>query len=417
VKVPNLSTPDPNDSTFVTQVRSGGFGSDFDWNIGFNLPLLLRTSWKVQPSINIQNAGGGAFAIRNARTNGRFVTQGKRPSLGLSASPTLFGFLPGIGPIEKIRHSIQPSFTFNYAPAWNIPEEYVRAVTGPNQQLLLRSLASQTASVTLNQNFEAKRKRAPGDTSDVSQQRKFRLLSINTGSISYDFEQAKQPGRTGWTTSTLSNSFQSDLVPGLQFSISHDLWDGPVGTDSAHFKPFLQSYNAGFSLTSGTFRSLGVLLGLVPKEKAKDPGRPQIPVPATGTQMPFGGFPRSPAFTSNQSFDRGSRGFNASINLTANRVRPSRNPAVTQQKGTSSANLNMSFSPTQFWNLTWSTQYNFTDSKFEQQALNLTRDLHDWRATFSFFKSPNSNFSFSFLITLIDLPELKFDYRQSTIQP
>ncbi|MEO8448782.1 MAG: twin-arginine translocase subunit TatC [Gemmatimonadota bacterium] len=422
VKVPNLSTADPNDSVFVTQVRSGGFGSDFDWNVGFNLPLLLRTSWKVQPSLNIQNSGGGAFAIRNARTNGRFVTQGKRPSFGLSAAPTFFGFLPGFGPIEKIRHSIQPSFSFNYAPAWNIPEEYVRAVTGPGQQLLLRSLASQTASVTLNQNFEAKHKRAPGDTAATAQQRKFRLLSISTGAISYDFEQAKQPGRTGWTTSILSNSFQSDLVPGLQFSIAHDLWDGPVGTDSARFRPFLQSYNAGFSLTSGTFRSLAALLGLVAKEDPKDRSRAQLPIPGAapspfGTQPQFGSVPQSPAFASNQQFQRGSKGFNASINLTASRFRPPRDPAIPRQKNTSSANLNMSFSPTQFWNLNWSTQYNFTASQFEQQALNLTRDLHDWRATFSFYKSPNSNFSFSFLITLIDLPELKFDYRQSTIQP
>ena len=66
--------------------------------------------------------------------------------------------------------------------------------------------------------------------------------------------------------------------------------------------------------------------------------------------------------------------------------------------------------------MNWTTQYDFNAKTFEAQTLNLTRDLHDWRATFSFLRNPNGNFSFSFLITLIDLPDLKFDYRQSTIQ-
>src|SRR2546426_9166405 len=46
---------------------------------------------------------------------------------------------------------------------------------------------------------------------------------------SYNFEQAKQPGRTGWQTQSIGNTFASDLLPGFSLRTTHDLWDGPVG--------------------------------------------------------------------------------------------------------------------------------------------------------------------------------------------
>ncbi len=58
----------------------------------------------------------------------------------------------------------------------------------------------------LSQTFEAKAKTAAGDTAAATDARKFRVLSINTSSITYDFEQAKKPGRTGWVTPSITNS-------------------------------------------------------------------------------------------------------------------------------------------------------------------------------------------------------------------
>jgi hypothetical protein len=207
-------------------------------------------------------------------------------------------------------------------------------------------------------------------------------------------------------------------VPGFSLSIGHDLWNGPVGLDSSKFSPFLSSVTTSFSLTGRTFHAIGALFGLVPKDKDDQNNNPQQP-PGGVPPDPFNGFPRGSAFTSPtaQTFQRGSRSFNASINYTLSRVRPPKDPRLPATPNQSNLGLNMSFSPTQFWSLNWNTQYNGTAKRFESQQLNLTRDLHDWRATFNFTKSPNGNFAFSFLITLIDLPEIKFDYRQSTIQP
>jgi hypothetical protein len=74
------------------------------------------------------------------------------------------------------------------------------------------------------------------------------------------------------------------------------------------------------------------------------------------------------------------------------------------------------FSPTPLWSLSWSAQYNVTDSKFESQVIRLERDLHEWRASFNFVRNANGNVAFFFSIYLTALPDLKFDYDQTTIR-
>lgn len=160
------------------------------------------------------------------------------------------------------------------------------------------------------------------------------------------------------------------------------------------------------------------MLGLTTEPATKETAQPAR-APNLPGQSPFGGVDdlrRGTGFTSNQTYARGQRGFNANVNLTIARNRPVAQTAALRAPNRSNLSLNTSFAPTQFWQVSWNTQYDVTNKKFESQQLNLTRDLHDWRATFSFLRSPNGNFQFSFLVTLIDLPDIKFDYRQNTIQ-
>ena len=89
-------------------------------------------------------------------------------------------------------------------------------------------------SVALSQTFEGKLGTRGADTSQTgAEARKVRLLSLTTSSISYDFEQAKKPGFTGWVTPTVTNSILSDLLPGFNLSLTHDLWRGAAQEPSA----------------------------------------------------------------------------------------------------------------------------------------------------------------------------------------
>jgi hypothetical protein len=411
--VETFRVPDPNnpgDSLLATRITKGSFSTGVDWQTGINLPSLLRRTWRVQPVIGVANTTSGPFLLRNQNTSGQYVVQGKRFSLAVSASPTFFAFFPGFGPLTRIRHSISPLLSWSYSPQAQIPLEYARAQAGPGQPLTLTSPATQLATLTLSQNFEGKLRPRADDTTSTGGGRKLRLLGLSTSSFSYDFEQAKLPGRTGWRTASLTNTFQSDLIPSFNLRLTHDLWRGVVGTDTAKFSPFLTSVSASFALSAGTIRTLGGLLGLgsgggarpgetaPPSSYKADLGRGR---PGTFDTGPIGGY------TSRQ-------GFTANVNYSLSRSRPV--PGVEPRPTQQSIGFSTSLSPTAFWSLSWSTQYNVTDSRFESQSVRLERDLHDWRAGFNFTKNANGNFALYFSIYLLDLPTIKFDYNQTTLE-
>lgn len=410
-RVVTFGVPDPAnpaDSVTVSQVLGGGFGTGIDWQTAFNLPVLFQRTWKLVPSVGVTNKTAGPFALRNRNTGGGFVVQGKRFNFTLSSSPTFFAFLPGIGPLARIRHSLSPQIVFSYAPAASVSPEYARAIAQPGQTLQLRSDPTQTVTFRLDQTFEGKRKPAPGDTTGATAQ-KLRLLSISTSGISYDFEQAKKPGRSGWITQSVTNTFLTDLLPSFSLSLTHDLWRGQAGSDTAHFDPFLTSLQTNLTLTGNTFRAIGSLFGL----GRRQPGGPGAAGPVEPTIYQGQG-QRSTTFFSPNQVPLGRRPFAVTVNYTLSRTRPiPGQPEVPSRKNLRFATA---FSPTRFWFLSWDAQYNLTAGRFESQAIQLQRDLHDWRASFNFTRNANGNVAVYFSIALIDLPELKFDYNQATFE-
>ena len=119
-------------------------------------------------------------------------------------------------------------------------------------------------------------------------------------------------------------------------------------------------------------------------------------------------------YSTNQAPIRGGgRAFSASFQYSLSRTRPI--PGRVQQDD-QSVNLTTNFSPTPFWGLSWSTQYSITDGTFESQVVRLERDLHEWRAGFNFVRNPSGTFAIYFSIYLTDLPDLKFDYDQTTFE-
>lgn len=416
-KIENPNTPGiPDDSITVSQTVDGDFQTGLDWDTGINLPTIFRSTFKLQPVLGVDNiVTGSPFAIRNRNTGGDYVVQGKRFSLSMSAAPTLFGFFPGFGPVGRIRHSISPILSWTYRPSADVPLDYARAIAQPGRPLTLRSDPNQVASISLSQTFEGKARRAAGDTTDEANLRKFRILSISTSGLSYDFEQAKKPGRTGWTTPSITNTFQSELIPGFSLSMTHDLWQGQVGFDTANFDPFLSSLNANVGFTASTLRGLLSLFGLASQKPAAEGTQ-------TGPQTPGyradlgGGRPTSFYNTDQYQSNRLGQGFSATLDYSVSRTRPSPFDSVPDPEPRQSLGIRTGFSPTPLWSLEWSAQYNITDRKFESHVLRLTRDLHEWKASFNFTRDVNGNFQFFFSIFLSDLPEVKFDYDQSTIQ-
>ncbi len=430
VRRPDSTTADESDSVTVSLTRGGSFSSGIDFNTGVNLPQLFRTSWKVTPTIGITNIiVNYPLFYRSDATNGAWVMQGKKLQFRLAAAPNFYALTSGgFGPAARLRYALSPQLSFDYAPKATLPADFAKALSDGGLTTPTATPAAMTATITLSQNFQAKPRRAPGDTlSAVSTARPVTVLSINTSSVGYDFEQAKLPGRSGWTTSSLNNALASDLLPGFSLSFGHDLWKGQVGSDTATFSPHLSNVAANVSLSGRAFTGLARLLGLA--SRTAGPGTiaapPTVPVPSR-PGMFGGGSSGMPAGLSRT-------GFNATINYTLSRPRPNAGitvpsvpedpfgqpPIISQAVATSqsSLGLNMSFSPTSYWAVRWQTQYNATAKRFESQQIQLQRDLHDWRATFNFTKNANGNYALVFSIFLLRLTDLKFDYQQQTIQP
>ncbi len=405
----------------VTRFVGVDFNTGIDWNTGINLPALFPSSWKLQPRLGIQNTTSGPFLLRNRNTGGRYVRQGKRVSLAAGLTPTFFGFFPGVGPVGRIRHAITPVVQWSWSPEAEVPEAYARALDPTGRNPVRRSPAQHRISLSLNQTFEGKFRPPPGDTNtDPRNARKIKLLSLQTSAIAFDFEQAKDSGRTGWLTQNLTNQFTSDLLRGFSLSTTHDLWDGPVGTDEARFSPFLTRISARFSISESTITGI---LGLIAGRSAPEPTEPpDAPDPAVAEPVPlipeirgdrfrdFDRRPRAPAGTR--------RPFTASVTFDDQRFRPIESegdaPPVSRDANRT-LGLSFQFDPTAHWSVSWTTQYNLTTKEFGQHVVRLERDMHRWRATFQFLKSPNGNFAFNFFISLLDQPDIRFNYDQQTL--
>ncbi len=77
---------------------------------------------------------------------------------------------------------------------------------------------------------------------------------------------------------------------------------------------------------------------------------------------------------------------------------------------------NLTFNPTEKWQVSWVTSYDVTAGSFNDHSVRLTRDLHRWQANFDFRQTVTGNWSFFFEVSLLDNEDLHFDYQQRTTQ-
>jgi hypothetical protein len=450
-----VTLPDPADTAGrVTRTYDQTFETDVDWSTGIGLPLLLQGRWNLQPSVGVVNTTSGPFMLRNAFTGGAFVTQGKRLAFSLSISPTFYGLFPGFGPFARIRHSVSPSVSWTYAPSAAIPDAYARALAASQGSAIVRtrSLATQAISIGLSQTFEAKLKpprptaadsaRADSTRADTTgaappQGQKIKLLSIQTSAVAFDIEQGKQRGYTGWTTAALTNTFSTDLLRGFSLTTTHSLFAGPPDTVTSSFHPYLTSLSMRFGVGPSFLHWIGAFLGLSPRPAeptAAQAARDSLNAARDTSGSAYAALPGD-AFERGPLSDRpttlaqlapreGGSGFSASLAFDLSRQRPV-SVTTTTAIGSAGAPIanpthstlsgTVSFKPTAHWSVSWQTLYDFQARRFGSHVLRLDRDLHDWRATFSFVQAPNGNVVFNFNITLTPQPEIKFDYDQRNL--
>ena len=468
------------------------FETNADWTTSFNLPRFFQGSWNVSPSVSVQNVDGASgLFVRTERSGGQWVAQAKRLSYAVGASPTLYAQFPGLGPIARIRHSIAPQVSYSYSPQATVSDRYLEAL-GRTRVGYLGSLKQNRVQLGFNTVLEAKIRgstqpvdtgaaskgvetgslAAGGDEDAISAKggggdeqalRKLTLLSLQFSPLTYDFVRADSTGK-GFTDRTFSLSGRTDLLPGLDFRTSYELFQGDPLSDTATFSPYRTDIGVTFSLNSksGIFAMVGRLLGM----------RTELEAPPTDANRVVNANERNIATQSRQMNAAGGSmrgnqvgiptgaGWSLNLQYNAARQRPPRGgtqirndpaalcesqkifglavydncifqsqnaPATGLTTGQSAIGAPFFLSPatqnvtsaftfniTQNWSAQWSTQYDVERNRFASQQVGLQRQLHDWNAVFAFTQAPNGNFSFNFFIALKAQPELKFNYDRQT---
>lgn len=464
---------DVRDTTIrSTRIFQRTFRTDIDWQTGISLPTISQGRWNIAPSVSIVNIDPASLWVRSERTGGTFVRQSKRPQYGVSASPTFFGLFPGFGPYSRFRHAVTTSMNYSYAPSAEVSDEFLAAL-GKTRQGYLGSLAQNQVSLSLSTNLEAKLRNRADTGSAASIEPgggdKITLLAMNFQPLSWDFERARVTGRTGLVNDRFGFTARSDLLPGLDFGATYSLFQGDVQSDSARFKPYREEVRASFSINRqrNPFAALARVFGrAVPvmtspeleqatdveeDRAARDMASQQVGG-ASGRAASFNvanAQEWSASFTFSSSRQRPPVGggtiiedndalFCADPDLGLDPISQERcvqerqagratNPNASQttaggpfirRSPTTTVQSNMVLPLTKNWGASWQTTYDFEAGQFASHMVNLSREMHDWQATFSILKAPNGNFAFSFFIALKAQPDLKFDYqRQSYRRP
>jgi hypothetical protein len=455
-----------------TRIFASTFRSDIDWTPDFQIPAFPRNRFNFAPSVSLQNVDPGPFWVKTERTNGQYVHQSKRITLGLSASPTLYGFFPGAGPFSAFRHAVTTNFGFSLAPKVAVSDEYLQAI-GATRVGYRGGLAQKSLSFGLATNLEGKFKTSSDSAAQSRASSNIKLVSVQFTPLSYDFELARTTGRAiaGLTTQSFGYSVRSDMLPGFEVSTTYSLFEGSTLSDTSVFKPYRENVSASFNVSQSQnpFVALLRLFGkAVPEAQAS-------PTPATGQVRPRPDDALTRQIASAPVAGTGSRGerfllpptqgWQASFTFSSARPRPPRgtnvvefdprvrceqiaaqagnNPFILNQcleeiriaptnelpvtsttlggqayriPATSSLNANVNFGLTPKWTAGWQTTYDVERHEFASHIVQLQRDLHDWRAIFAFTQSPNGNFAFNFSIALKAEPDLKFDYNRATVR-
>ncbi len=282
------------------------------------------------------------------------------------------------GLLQGIRHTLTPSVGFTYAPEIDSNTHFA-----PNPKLggTAYQAEQRTVGIGLNNDIDLK---FPSDDS-TKKNEPYKLLTTSS-STRYNFANKTKE----WSDIGTNVSLYVTRNIAFNVALTHTLYDPFAPDPNALTSPILTKYsfglNKGLSI-NGNF-SNGV--------KLKDEGAYADPKYATS---PW------------------SMKLNYSFQFSADRVSTSYGNEWSQLFGfsevykvtrTHQASGSLSFNPTKAWQVSYDTDYNFTDGEFSRHNFSIHRKLHCWEMDFRWTPVGLSE-GWSFLIRIIELPDIKLE--------
>jgi hypothetical protein len=304
---------------------------------------------------------------------GRFGDYAYNFSSQINASTKLYGiWVPEWGRFTGVRHTISPDIGLLYAPEIDTNKNIV-----VNPALGFSPFQKEQRSITIGLGNDVDMKWRLADTTATPSakglHRNFKLFSLNS-TTAYNFAADSLQ----WNP--INSVFSMQLTPSYLYSINftHSLYDPWSDDPNKVRSPILTNYSFSFSRNfnfNGSFFN-----GLTPK-------------PGTLSTSPWSAM------------------LFYTFRFNARRVSPTAfNNSLDHQ-----SNFSLNLRPTQNWDMSYNTAYNFIEGKFPRHSFSFSRILHCWRMNFTWDPVGPAK-GWSFVIQIIDLEDIKLQAGSSRLQ-
>ena len=298
-------------------------------------------------------------------------------STSFGGGTTAYGTFPGIGPVQAVRHTLEPNVSFSYQPEFENLTFETEDGLRRNRYPGVSASERQFLSLSVSNRFQAK-------VQGAEQIKRVDLFNWSLGT-SYDFLADER----GWGTVSSGVDLNRILGINMSFNSSHD--------------PYRQFRVSSFQARS-SFGFRGVLPGAedagvrggVSSEvrddalnrKGADIYQPSEPVGTrAGAEEPL---------TWNASFSLSYLGSRIEDRLDTN----------------ASLNSSVSLQVTKNWYVSYNNVWNITEGDVGGESFTLHRDLHCWEASFGGSRLGNET-TFHIRINVKEMPDIKYEQGRS----
>ncbi|MBI5464080.1 MAG: LPS-assembly protein LptD [Ignavibacteriales bacterium] len=280
-------------------------------------------------------------------------------SAGISTSTRFYGIAqPRMLGIAAIRHTVNPTLGFTYN----------KQIYGDNIQKY-----SMFANLNVGNNVEAKYQKA-----DTLKEEKLQLLNFG-GGISYNFVADSM------RFSELGVNFRTDIgrLLNISGSASYNLYKYEP-TARTRVNKFLLTETGKFGDLTNFNLSVGTSFRGEKKQTPSTTGVPE-PVAQEQARASNGAAPAPPKKTFRTIYDHEDADFSILWNVSLSWMFSQSTPAPGVIYRSSSANINLSFNLTDKWQISTGASYDFVNKKHFIPSVDVSRDLHCWTMSFSWY--------------------------------
>lgn len=367
------------DTTAKYYGYTGDFSLDYSGSLFDVINLTPRASfagyWTGKSWINPDDTTGN----RKARTTfepseGNFGEVAYNHNYSLTADTKLYGiWVPEIGRFTGVRHVLSPSVSYTYAPKIDTVKNFApHPLLGQSTY----QTKQKTIGLGLNNDFDLKYLKVVGHVADTSKGDTSKTVEDQYGTLrflttrhstSYNFAADS----LRW--SDISSSFGLQILPDYMFTVrtTHSFYHRFTDEPNKFRVPELTSWSYELSRS---FHWNGSFNAGLPSQMGK------------------------------YEMLKWSFGFDYRYSFSSTRVAKD----LFKDNISHSTSLSATFQPTQNWDVSYSTQYDYNEGRFVTHRFTFNRSLHCWQLDFTWTPTgPAAGWSFSIYVK--EIPDIKLN--------